>query len=177
MRIFGLSVTTTLGDQHWFTGAKRQVKQTHSRTVSVAPISRCASWRSTRVETSLNTASGWTNSGDAPTLPILHEVTADEREHYQTLGNLIRSRRPLPVLPPEQANKALEELLRARKQGQMQAASRVGDMIYGINDGRNMRLSQGVETLIIAMRTVYPQMLLPTALQKRSPMNDPDLLA
>jgi rubrerythrin len=34
--------------------------------------------------------------GDQPSVAILEEVIADEREHYQTLGNLIRSRRPLP---------------------------------------------------------------------------------
>ena len=48
---------------------------------------------------------------------------------------LIRSRRPLPPLPPEQAKEALEELLNARKQGQTQAASWIGDAIYGVNDG------------------------------------------
>jgi predicted membrane protein (TIGR00267 family) len=73
--------------------------------------------------------------GDEPSLAILREVIDDEREHYQTLGNLIRSRRPLPALPPEQAKEALEELLNARKQGQTQAASWVGDAIYGVNDG------------------------------------------
>src|SRR3984957_3336559 len=73
--------------------------------------------------------------GDQPSIAILEEVIADEREHYQTLGNLIRSRRPLPAIPPEQAKEALEELLSARKQGQTQAAGWVGDAIYGVNDG------------------------------------------
>ena len=73
--------------------------------------------------------------GDEPSLAILREVIDDEREHYQTLGNLIRSRRPLPALPPEQAKEALEELLNARKQGRTEAASWVGDAIYGVNDG------------------------------------------
>ena len=73
--------------------------------------------------------------GDEPSLAILREVIDDEREHYQTLGNLIRSRRPLPALPPAQAKEALEELLNARKQGRTQAASWVGDAIYGVNDG------------------------------------------
>src|ERR1700719_239947 len=54
--------------------------------------------------------------GDEPSVAILRTVMADEREHYQTLGNLIRSRRPLPAMPPEQAKEALEELLSARKQ-------------------------------------------------------------
>ena len=73
--------------------------------------------------------------GDEPSLAILREVIDDEREHYQTLGNLIRSRRPLPALPPEQAKEALEELLNARKQGRTEAAGWVGDAIYGVNDG------------------------------------------
>jgi VIT1/CCC1 family predicted Fe2+/Mn2+ transporter/rubrerythrin len=73
--------------------------------------------------------------GDEPSLAILREVIDDEREHYQTLGNLIRSRRPLPALPPDQAKEALEELLNARKQGRTQAAGWVGDAIYGVNDG------------------------------------------
>jgi rubrerythrin len=35
--------------------------------------------------------------GDQPSIAILQEVIADEREHYQTLGNLIRSRGALPT--------------------------------------------------------------------------------
>jgi VIT1/CCC1 family predicted Fe2+/Mn2+ transporter/bacterioferritin (cytochrome b1) len=73
--------------------------------------------------------------GDQPSVAILEEVIADEREHYQTLGNLIRSRRPLPVMPPEQAQQALDDLLAARDKGHTQAAGWVGDAIYGINDG------------------------------------------
>ena len=73
--------------------------------------------------------------GDQPSVAILEEVIADEREHYQTLGNLIRSRRPLPVMPPEQARQALDDLLAARDKGHTQAAGWVGDAIYGINDG------------------------------------------
>lgn len=38
-------------------------------------------------------------------------MTAEEREHYQTLGNLIRSCRPLPAMRPEQAQEALDDLL------------------------------------------------------------------
>src|ERR1700730_17889496 len=52
--------------------------------------------------------------GDQPSVAILEEVIADEREHYQTLGNLIRSRRSLPAMPPEQAQQALDDLLAAR---------------------------------------------------------------
>jgi VIT1/CCC1 family predicted Fe2+/Mn2+ transporter/rubrerythrin len=73
--------------------------------------------------------------GDQPSVAILEEVIADEREHYQTLGNLIRSRRPLPVMAPEEAQKALDDLLAARDKGHAQAAGWVGDAIYGVNDG------------------------------------------
>ncbi len=73
--------------------------------------------------------------GDEPSLAILNEVIADEREHYLTLGNLIRSRGALPSLPPEQAQAALNELVASRNRGRAQAAGWVGDAIYGINDG------------------------------------------
>jgi vacuolar iron transporter family protein len=73
--------------------------------------------------------------GDEPSIVILKEVIADEREHYQTLGNLIRSRRPLPAMSPEQAQEELDSLLNARKEGHPQAAGWVGDAIYGVNDG------------------------------------------
>ena len=73
--------------------------------------------------------------GDEPSIAILKEVIADEREHYQTLGNLIRSRRPLPAMSPEQAQEELDSLLNARKEGHPQAAGWVGDAIYGVNDG------------------------------------------
>jgi vacuolar iron transporter family protein len=73
--------------------------------------------------------------GDQPSIAILEEVIADEREHYITLGNLIRSRGTLPALPPDQAQAALDDLIAARDQGGRRAASWVGDAIYGINDG------------------------------------------
>ena len=73
--------------------------------------------------------------GDPASLAILEEVIADEREHYLTLGNLIRSRGTLPALPPEQAQAALNELVASRNKGHAQAASWVGDAIYGVNDG------------------------------------------
>src|ERR1700722_9673970 len=73
--------------------------------------------------------------GDQLSIAILREVIADEREHYQTLGNLIRSRRPLPTMPPDQAQQALDDLLSARNKGHTQAAGWVGDAIYGVNDG------------------------------------------
>jgi len=73
--------------------------------------------------------------GDEPSIAILEEVIADEREHYQTLGNLIRSRRPLPAMAPKQAQEALDDLVAERDKGQTQAAGWVGDAIYGVNDG------------------------------------------
>lgn len=73
--------------------------------------------------------------GDEPSIAILEEVIADEREHYRILGNLIRSRRPLPALTGAQAQHALDELLTARDKGTTQAAGWVGDAIYGVNDG------------------------------------------
>jgi len=73
--------------------------------------------------------------GDQASISILQEVIADEREHYQTLGNLIRSRGSLPALPPEQAQEAFDNLVAARDKGHSQAAGWVGDAIYGVNDG------------------------------------------
>jgi VIT1/CCC1 family predicted Fe2+/Mn2+ transporter/rubrerythrin len=72
---------------------------------------------------------------DQSSIAILQEVIADEREHYQTLGNLIRSRGSLPALPPERAQEALDNLVAARDKGHSQAAGWVGDAIYGVNDG------------------------------------------
>jgi vacuolar iron transporter family protein len=72
---------------------------------------------------------------DEPSIAILEGVIADEREHYLTLGNLIRSRGALPALPPEQAQAALDELVSTREKGHSRAAGWVGDAIYGINDG------------------------------------------
>jgi vacuolar iron transporter family protein len=73
--------------------------------------------------------------GDEPSVAILKEVIADEREHYLTIGNLIRSRGALPALPREQAEAALDELVAARDKGHSQAAGWVGDAVYGVNDG------------------------------------------
>jgi VIT1/CCC1 family predicted Fe2+/Mn2+ transporter len=72
---------------------------------------------------------------DEPSLRILEQAISDEREHYQTLSGLIRNRRPLPHPTPEQAQKALDELLAARDQDHPKAAGWIGDAIYGINDG------------------------------------------
>jgi VIT1/CCC1 family predicted Fe2+/Mn2+ transporter/rubrerythrin len=76
-----------------------------------------------------------TELGDQPSVMVLQEVLRDEREHYQTLSSLIRSRRPLPRATPEQAQEALDDLLTSRRQGRSEAASWVGDAIYGVNDG------------------------------------------
>lgn len=73
--------------------------------------------------------------GDEGSVAILEEVIADEREHYQTLGNLIRSRGELPALAAGEAQAALDDLVAARDKGHAKAASWVGDAIYGINDG------------------------------------------
>jgi len=73
--------------------------------------------------------------GDQSSVAILQEVIADEREHYQTLGALIRSRGTLPPLPPQQVQKALDDLVAARDKGHTHAAGWVGDAIYGVNDG------------------------------------------
>jgi len=73
--------------------------------------------------------------GDEPSLRILDQVLEDEREHYQTLSGLIRNRRPLPRSSPEQARKALDELLAFREEDHPKAAGWIGDAIYGINDG------------------------------------------
>ena len=85
--------------------------------------------------------------GDQSSVAILQEVIADEREHYQTLGNLIRSRGALPVLPSEQVQAAIDELVAARDKGHSHAAGWVGDAIYGVNDGLgSIFLVVGVES-------------------------------
>ncbi len=73
--------------------------------------------------------------GDEPSIAILEEVVADEQEHYHVLGSLIRGVRPHPQLSPEEAQRALEELISVRDRGQPRAASWIGDAIYGVNDG------------------------------------------
>jgi len=72
--------------------------------------------------------------GDSAGVAILNEVIADEKEHYRTLRELIRAQ-GLPDLGPEQARKALDDLLAARRKGHPETASWVGDAIYGVNDG------------------------------------------
>src|SRR5277367_6060323 len=73
--------------------------------------------------------------GDAPSLAILHNVLEDEKEHYQTLSNLIRTPHRLPAVTVDQAQKALDEILAARNKGQRQASGWVGDAIFGIVSG------------------------------------------
>ena len=73
--------------------------------------------------------------GDEPSIRILIQALEDEREHYRTLSGLIRDHRPLPKPSPEQAKKALDELLSSREEEHSKPAGWVGDAIYGINDG------------------------------------------
>jgi predicted membrane protein (TIGR00267 family) len=73
--------------------------------------------------------------GDPSTIDILNQVIEDEREHYITLGNLIRHHLPPTQLDPDQAKRAFDDLMAARSKGQPQAASWIGDAIYGVNDG------------------------------------------
>jgi vacuolar iron transporter family protein len=73
--------------------------------------------------------------GDEPSIAILKQVIDDEHEHYRILSNLIRNRGPIPRSSPEEARKALDELLAVRQKGQGQAAGWIGDAIYGVNDG------------------------------------------
>jgi len=76
-----------------------------------------------------------TELGDEGSINILHQVLADERDHYATLGNLIRHHVPQTPLDPQEAKQALEQLAAAREKGQPKAADWIGDAIYGINDG------------------------------------------
>ena len=73
--------------------------------------------------------------GDAPSVAILEEVIADEKEHYRTLGALIRPPAIGVSAPPSDPKTALEQLLSVRNKGRHEASGWVGDAIYGINDG------------------------------------------
>ena len=77
--------------------------------------------------------------GDERSVEILRQVIEDEREHYRTLRDLIRSggRRPHRVraLKPGEARQLLDELIAKRDQGQYHPAGWIGDAIYGVNDG------------------------------------------
>ena len=77
--------------------------------------------------------------GDPRSLEILRQVIEDEREHYRTLRDLIRTGGPHPrrvrQLKPGEARQLLDELIEKRDQGQHRAAGWIGDAIYGVNDG------------------------------------------
>jgi len=77
--------------------------------------------------------------GDPRSLEILRQVIEDEREHYRTLRDLIRTGGPHPrrvrQLKPGEARQLLDELIEKRDQGQRRAAGWIGDAIYGVNDG------------------------------------------
>jgi len=75
------------------------------------------------------------NLGDQPSVAILQQVIADEREHFRVLANLIQSGPPIPDMTPDQARAALDDLLNSRKKGHAETAGWVGDAVYGVNDG------------------------------------------
>jgi len=72
---------------------------------------------------------------DERSLEILHEVVADEHEHYRELSSLIRARPPLPAIDNEQARQALANLMTARQKKHPEAAGWMNDAIYAANDG------------------------------------------
>jgi VIT1/CCC1 family predicted Fe2+/Mn2+ transporter/rubrerythrin len=72
---------------------------------------------------------------DEPSLAILHELIADENEHYQVLSSLIRARPPLPKMENNQARQVLASLMAARQSKHPQAASWANDAIYTASDG------------------------------------------
>jgi VIT1/CCC1 family predicted Fe2+/Mn2+ transporter/rubrerythrin len=76
-----------------------------------------------------------TELGDGPSVAILKQVIDDEREHYRILGNLIETGPPIPDMAPEDAKRALDDLLSTRPGGHAEAAGWVGDAVYGVNDG------------------------------------------
>lgn len=75
--------------------------------------------------------------GDEPSVVILHEVIADEQEHYRELGELIRNHYPAAAVAEAKsdAKTAIAELLAKRSNAGRQAAGWIGDAIYGVNDG------------------------------------------
>jgi VIT1/CCC1 family predicted Fe2+/Mn2+ transporter/rubrerythrin len=72
---------------------------------------------------------------DNPSLVILHEVLADENEHYKALSRLIGARPPLPRMETKQAKQALGKLMAARRTRHREAAGWLNDAIYAANDG------------------------------------------
>jgi VIT1/CCC1 family predicted Fe2+/Mn2+ transporter len=75
--------------------------------------------------------------GDQPSIDILHEVIQDEQEHYRELGSLIRDHYPASAVAQIKADPkaVIAELLAKRSNTGKQAASWIGDAIYGVNDG------------------------------------------
>jgi VIT1/CCC1 family predicted Fe2+/Mn2+ transporter len=76
-----------------------------------------------------------TDLGDEPSIEILHQVIADEQDHYRELTELIRHRYPKQVTSSETARQELDELLLRRNRSGREAAGWIGDAIYGVNDG------------------------------------------
>jgi VIT1/CCC1 family predicted Fe2+/Mn2+ transporter/bacterioferritin (cytochrome b1) len=77
------------------------------------------------------------NLGDQPSLAILEQVIEDEQEHYRELSNLIREHYPVAAAEAvqEDPKAVLDQLLAQRSNSGKQAASWIGDAIYGVNDG------------------------------------------
>jgi len=73
--------------------------------------------------------------GDQPSVDILQEVIADEREHYRVLSHLIHSPDSQAAPPLAEIQVALDDILTSRDKGRAKAAGWVGDAIYGVNDG------------------------------------------
>jgi vacuolar iron transporter family protein len=75
--------------------------------------------------------------GDQPSIEILHQVMEEEQEHYHKLGALIRDHYPASAIAEVTADPkaVIAELLAKRSNSGKQAASWIGDAIYGVNDG------------------------------------------
>ena len=75
--------------------------------------------------------------GDQPSIAILHQVIQEEQEHYRELGSLIQNHYPASAIAEMKADPKAEiaELLAKRTNSGKQAASWIGDAIYGVNDG------------------------------------------
>jgi len=92
--------------------------------------------------------------GDEPSIAILEDVIADEREHYLTLSNLIRARGALPALPPEQAQAVLDELVSTREKGHLFGSVTSGDIAHQLEqkgftiDRRKISLEEPLKTII-----------------------------
>ncbi|MGC2211131.1 MAG: VIT1/CCC1 transporter family protein [Candidatus Korobacteraceae bacterium] len=75
--------------------------------------------------------------GDQPSIEILHRVMQEEQEHYHKLGSLIRDHYPASAVAAVTADPkaVIAELLAKRSTSGKQAATWIGDAIYGVNDG------------------------------------------